>query len=252
MRQPHGADKLSPAEPSAIELIVATLPNVGPRERDLPTCERLLTIDSCAPVTLCGIPSPGRRRWLIESAEETGGARIVAEFAVDEGGFVPGGEHSHDNSSEHFEALSGLITFLINGEERTLGPGEQFTVPPGAWHRWWNAGEGEVRTRVRFDPALRFEEATLFCGACARMVTRTPRGCPRPCSARSWPPVTETKCVCASHPRSRSESCCPRWPHSLGCLGKERTIERYLSLDSHPSAQASLGQLPERVMRRTR
>jgi hypothetical protein len=35
-------------------------------------------------------------------------------------------------------------------------------------------------------------------------------------------------------------------------LGKERTIERYLSLDSHPSAQASLGQLPERVMRRPR
>jgi mannose-6-phosphate isomerase-like protein (cupin superfamily) len=63
-------------------------------------------------------PLTGEKALLVESAEETDGARIVAEFAVEEGGFVPGGQHVHDNCSEHFEVLDGRIRFLVNGEER--------------------------------------------------------------------------------------------------------------------------------------
>src|SRR5688500_13746165 len=105
---------------------------------------------------------------LVESAEETEGVRIVVDFAVEAGGFVPGGEHVHDHCAEHFEVRSGRIAFLLGGEQRVLEPGEQLTVPPGAWHRWWNPGEDEVVTRVRVEPALRFEEAILaFWGLCA-------------------------------------------------------------------------------------
>jgi mannose-6-phosphate isomerase-like protein (cupin superfamily) len=68
-------------------------------------------------------PLTGEKALLIESAEETAGTRIIADFAVEEGGFVPGGEHVHDTCSEHFEVLDGLITFVVNGEEQTLGPG---------------------------------------------------------------------------------------------------------------------------------
>jgi hypothetical protein len=32
--------------------------------------------------------------------------------------------------------------------------------------------------------------------------------------------------------------------------GLERTLDRYLDLDAHPSAQAGLGRLPERAMSR--
>jgi hypothetical protein len=32
--------------------------------------------------------------------------------------------------------------------------------------------------------------------------------------------------------------------------GLERTIERYLDLETHPSAEAGLGRLPDQVMRR--
>src|SRR6266508_5817475 len=113
-------------------------------------------------------PLTGEKALLVESADESGGARMVADLAVEEGGFVPGGEHIHDNCTEHYEMLEGRLTLVVNGAERTLGPGEQATVPLGAPHRWWNSGEGEVRTRVRIEPALRFQEAiAVMWGLCA-------------------------------------------------------------------------------------
>jgi hypothetical protein len=42
-------------------------------------------------------PLTGEKAMLVESAEESGGTRIVADFAVEAGGFVPGGEHVHDH-----------------------------------------------------------------------------------------------------------------------------------------------------------
>jgi mannose-6-phosphate isomerase-like protein (cupin superfamily) len=87
-------------------------------------------------------PLTGEKALVLESSEETAGARMVAELAVEEGGFVPGGDHVHDNSAEHFEVLEGRIAFVVDGKEQTLGAGERITVEPGGWHRWWNAGEG--------------------------------------------------------------------------------------------------------------
>jgi Cupin domain len=176
--------------------------------------------------------------------------RLVAEFAVEEGGFVSGGEHVHDNCSEQFQVLSGSMTFVVNGAKRTLGPGEQFTVPPGAWHRWWNSGDGEVRTQVRVDPALRVEEAILVMwGLCADGHTNA-KGMPSPLlgallATRYWDEVRFRQ-----PPEIVQRVLLPPLAALARALGKERTIDRYLRLDSHPSAQASLGRLPERVMRR--
>lgn len=133
---------------------------------------------------------------------------------------LPTGEHGHDNSSEHIRGAEWPHHFPDQRRGTNARTGEQFTVPPGAWHRWWNAGQGEVRTRVRFEPALRFEEAILVLwGLCVDGHTNAKGGALAP-ARRCWPPVTETKCVCATHPRSRSESCCPRWPSWLGCSAR--------------------------------
>ena len=113
-------------------------------------------------------PLTGEKALIVESAAESRGARTVVDFAVEAGGFVPGGEHVHDHCAEHFEVRAGQITFVLDGQERVLGAGDQVTVAPGVWHQWWNAGHDEVRARVRIEPALRFEEAMLaFWGACA-------------------------------------------------------------------------------------
>jgi mannose-6-phosphate isomerase-like protein (cupin superfamily) len=125
-------------------------------------------------------PADGREGAGVESGEETAGARVVADFAVERGGFVPGGEHVHDICAKHFDVQKGRITFRVDGEEQTLGPGEQLTVRPGSWHRWWNAGDGEVRIRARVEPARRFEEAILvFWGLCADDHTNA-KGTPSP------------------------------------------------------------------------
>jgi quercetin dioxygenase-like cupin family protein len=130
-------------------------------------------------------PLTGEKALFVESAEETGGARIVADFAVEAGGFVPGGEHVHDHCAEHIELQAGRVAFLIDGAMRALIAGERLTIAPGTWHRWWNASDGEV-----------------FAALARRR-------------------------------------------------GLERTIDRYLDLETHPAAQAGLGRLPERVMTRT-
>ena len=65
-------------------------------------------------------PLTGEKAMLVESAEETEGARIVGDFGVEAGGFVPGGEHVHDHCAEHFEVRAGRMAFVRGGEERVL------------------------------------------------------------------------------------------------------------------------------------
>ena len=149
-------------------------------------------------------PLTGEKAMLVESAEETEGARIVVDFAVEAGGLVPGGEHVHDQCAEHFEVRSGRIAFLLGGEQRVLEAGEQLTVPPGTWHRWWNPGDDEVLTRVRVEPALRFEEGSSPSGACARTGTPTAKASPHRCSARCSRRGTAPSCVTDSRPTSSS------------------------------------------------
>lgn len=196
-------------------------------------------------------PLTGEKALLVESSEDTGGVRIVADFAVEAGGFVPGGEHVHDNCAEHFEVVSGRIAFVVDGEERTLEEGDEFTVPPGSWHRWWNAGEGEVVTRVRIDPALRFQEAILVMwGLCADGHT-DPQGIPRPMLGALLATRYRDELRFRKPPEIVQRIMLPPLAALARWLGKERTIERYLNLDSHPSARTDLGRLPEKVMGRT-
>jgi mannose-6-phosphate isomerase-like protein (cupin superfamily) len=196
-------------------------------------------------------PLTGEKALLIESASESGGARIVAEFAVEEGGFVPGGEHVHDHLDEHFEVLHGQITYLLDGQERTVGAGEQVTVPRGRWHRWWNAGESEVRIHARVEPALRFEEAiAVIWGLCADGDTDA-EGKPSPLLGALLATRYRTEIRFRQPPQFVQRILLPPLAAVARRRGLEKTIERYLDIDTHPSAQRGLGRLPERVMART-
>ncbi len=196
-------------------------------------------------------PLTGEKAVLVESAEESGGARIVVDFAVEAGGFVPGGEHVHDHCAEHFEVRAGRIGFLLDGDERTLAAGEQVTVAPGTWHRWWNAGEGEVQARVRVEPALRFEEAILvFWGLCADGHTNA-EGRPSPLLGALVATRYRPELRYRRPPDAVQRLLFPALAALARRRGLERTLERYLDPDTHPSAQSGLGRFPAEVMRRS-
>lgn len=156
----------------------------------------------------------------------------------------------HDKLSEHFEVLEGRITFHSDGNERTLGPGDEITVRAGTWHRWWNSGDGEVRTRVRIEPALRFEEMTpVIWGLCADGQTSA-NGTPSPLLGALFASRYRDEIRLRQPPELVQRIVLPPLAALARVLGKERTLERYLDLDAHPSAERGLGRLPEQIMRR--
>jgi mannose-6-phosphate isomerase-like protein (cupin superfamily) len=195
-------------------------------------------------------PLTGEKAMLVESAEESGGTRIVTDFAVEAGGFVPGGEHVHDVCAEHLEIKAGRIMFVLDGQERAVGAGEQVTVLPGTWHRWSNPGEDEILIRVRIEPAMRFEEAILVSwGLCADGHTNAD-GRPSPLLGALLATRYRREIRYRQPPDAVQKLLFPPLAALARLLGRERTIQRYLDLESHPSAAPGLGRLPEQVTRR--
>jgi quercetin dioxygenase-like cupin family protein len=195
-------------------------------------------------------PLTGEKALLVETAEETDGARMVADFAVEAGGFVPGGEHVHDHCYENIELQAGRVAFSINGEMRTVIAGEQVTVAPGTWHQWWNASGGEVRARVRIEPAMRFQEAILVLwGLCADGHTDA-EGRPAPLLGALLATRYREELRFRQPPDVAQRLVLPRLAALARRRGLDRTLDRYLDLDTHPAAQAGLGRLPKRVMTR--
>src|SRR5215203_4211552 len=55
--------------------------------------------------------------------------------------------HVHPFQEEHFEVLSGTVGIQIEDEQRSLGEGEQATVPPGTPHTWYSEDDQEEKAR---------------------------------------------------------------------------------------------------------
>jgi len=102
-------------------------------------------------------PVTGERITFLETSEETGGEYATFELRVRPHGFVAA-PHVHPYAEESFEVQSGTFTFVLDGRERTVGPGRGATVPAGKTHAWWNAGEDEGVAIVEFRPGWKTEE----------------------------------------------------------------------------------------------
>jgi hypothetical protein len=124
-------------------------------------------------------------------------------------------------------------------------------VPRGTWHRWWNPGDDEVVTRVRVEPALRFEEAILvFWGLCADGHTNQ-EGRPSPLFGALLATRYRRELRYRKPPEVVQRSMFPALAALARRRGHDRVLDRYLDLDAHPSAQPALGRLPVGAMRRT-
>ena len=59
--------------------------------------------------------------------------------------------------SEGPDALIGVPTVELDGEQRVLHGGDSLEIPVAAPHRMWNSGGGTARATWRVRPALRTE-----------------------------------------------------------------------------------------------
>ena len=194
-------------------------------------------------------PLTGEKALLVESADDTGGARIVVDFAVEAGGFVPGGEHVHDHCTENLEVRSGRITFVVDGERRTLVAGDSITVAVGTWHRWFNEADHDVHLAVTVEPALRFEDAiAVIWGLCADGHTNA-EGRPSPLFGALVATRFRREIRYRQPPDVVQRLLFPPLAAIARRRGLERAIDSYLDLQSHPSAEPGLGRLPDQVMR---
>jgi quercetin dioxygenase-like cupin family protein len=108
-------------------------------------------------------PVTGERMTFLETAAETGGARVVIELHADPGGSVAAA-HLHPSQWETFEVVSGTLGAKVAGRKVEIGAGETVGIAPGVPHTWWNAGDDELVLRCAISPALQFESLieTMF------------------------------------------------------------------------------------------
>lgn len=102
-------------------------------------------------------PVTGEKITFLETSEETNGEYATFELRVRPHGFVVA-PHIHPFAEESFEIRSGTFTFVVEGNERRVGPGDDATVPAGAAHAWWNVGDEEGVAIVGFRPGFKAEE----------------------------------------------------------------------------------------------
>src|SRR3954451_14488566 len=96
-------------------------------------------------------PVTGDRIVFRRTAAETGGESVVVETYVRPGGAVATA-HIHPGQDENFEVLDGRLGRRVGGESLELGPGGSAAVPAGTVHKFWNAGDEEVRFVARSGP----------------------------------------------------------------------------------------------------
>lgn len=99
-------------------------------------------------------PRTGQRMLFLETGSETGGERVRIESWN-----PPTGEdepmHVHPRQESRAEVLAGTLRFVLDGQEREVGPGESLTIPAGMPHRFGNHSGAEAHSIQEFRPALR-------------------------------------------------------------------------------------------------
>lgn len=98
----------------------------------------------------------GDKVKFLVTSEMSGGKLMKAEFWIAGNGDGPP-LHFHPEQTETFEVISGQLNVTVDGKEIVLRPGETFTVPTNAEHKFANKADAPAVVTVQLEPALRFE-----------------------------------------------------------------------------------------------
>jgi mannose-6-phosphate isomerase-like protein (cupin superfamily) len=92
-----------------------------------------------------------------KAAADTGGERVEMEFMLPPGSISPP-PHVHHGLVEEYEVIEGSFDVMVDGDWRTLGPGDSASVPEGTVHTFKNRSSEVVRVHNVHRPAARFED----------------------------------------------------------------------------------------------
>jgi mannose-6-phosphate isomerase-like protein (cupin superfamily) len=94
----------------------------------------------------------------LQTSEETGGARTLAQLEVAPGGKVT--PHYHLAYSERFKVLEGQLTVDIDGVRHELEAGGEAVAAPRSLHAWSNPGAERSVAHIELRPGSSgFEKA---------------------------------------------------------------------------------------------
>jgi len=124
-------------------------------------------------------PVSGERIRFIQTAADTNGELLELDLALTPDGHVPG-KHVHPEQEERFTVTSGRMKFTLGRKKIVAEPGDVVVVPPGASHKFENAGDGPASARVEVRPALRMENLLETAVALAQTGRTNAKGMPLP------------------------------------------------------------------------
>jgi quercetin dioxygenase-like cupin family protein len=123
----------------------------------------------------------------LETSEETGGARTLAELEVAPGGKVT--PHYHLTYSERFKVLEGQLTVEIDGIHHELEPGDEAVAEVRSLHACVIRARIAASSRSSFGPAVPASRTGFASptgsrptGSCARTACRATHCTRRWCS----------------------------------------------------------------------
>lgn len=92
-----------------------------------------------------------------KTSADTDGAYLEVEATYGPMGDLRPPAHYHPGQDEVFSVLEGELTFLVDGDQRTLTAGDELPLPRGRTHAVWNESTAPARFLWRTTPALRTE-----------------------------------------------------------------------------------------------
>jgi len=96
---------------------------------------------------------PGRRAEVLVARDEL----VVFRFEMD-ARTHGAGPHHHRAHVDSFLVLEGELEVTVDGEQKTLGPGEIAVVSPRTTHAFRNESGASVRFLNFHSPGMRFDE----------------------------------------------------------------------------------------------
>lgn len=91
-------------------------------------------------------------RFLLEG-HASGGSVAVFEVDVPVGAKVPIA-HSHDGYEETIYGIEGVLTWMVDGRARDVGPHEVLCIPRGAIHRFDNNCSADAKILAIVTPGI--------------------------------------------------------------------------------------------------